>query len=42
MFSKVINRKHKNIKCENIEWIAKTTYNDSKRIELELDSTDGK
>ncbi|XP_034483222.1 membrane-bound transcription factor site-1 protease [Drosophila innubila] len=42
MFSKVIiNRKHQKIKCENIEWIAKTTYNYSKRIELELDSTDG-
>ncbi|KAH8370368.1 hypothetical protein KR093_003164, partial [Drosophila rubida] len=39
LFSKVINnRKSPILHCEKVEWIGKTTYNDSKRIEPELDS----
>lgn len=41
MFSKVItDGKTKKISCDKIEWLAKTTDNESKRTELEQDSTE--
>ncbi|XP_062134611.1 membrane-bound transcription factor site-1 protease [Drosophila sulfurigaster albostrigata] len=38
LFSKVINnRKNPMLHCEKIEWIGKTTFNDSKRIEPDVE-----
>lgn len=30
------------MRCEKVKWMAKTTYNNSNKITLELDSTEGK